>query len=131
MQAKRLRRHGGKTAASAVKHKLILRPSAVGFLLGDAMKAKEELGWQSTTSFQKLFKITAKKWWPLAKLERLVTSQKAAHIVTASACSMFQIFVTVCFNRVHSPPLLSRRMLRWVSPSFRQQQFNIHHVISL
>jgi GDP-D-mannose dehydratase len=78
MQAKRLRRHDGKTAASAVKHKLILRPSEVGLLLGDAMKAKEELGWQPTTSLQKLFKITAKKWWPLAKLEHLVTSQKAA-----------------------------------------------------
>lgn len=48
------------------------RPSEVPFLLGDASKAKEKLGWEPTTSFTALVQHMVEADWKLAKEERAV-----------------------------------------------------------
>jgi GDPmannose 4,6-dehydratase len=58
------------------------RPSEVPFLLGDASKAREKLGWEATTSFATLVRHMVEADWKLAKEERAVAVHRdlrAAH----------------------------------------------------
>lgn len=55
---------------------LYYRPTEVDYLLGDASKAREELGWRPTTSFAALVKMMVLSDLRLAEAERLVHDQK-------------------------------------------------------
>ncbi len=55
-----------------------LRPSEVDLLLGDATKAREQLGWQPRTSFAELVKIMVDADWERARRERILATVRAA-----------------------------------------------------
>jgi GDPmannose 4,6-dehydratase len=54
------------------------RPCEVELLLGDATKAREQLGWRPRTSFQELVRMMVQHDWQLAKQETLLTKRLAA-----------------------------------------------------
>jgi GDPmannose 4,6-dehydratase len=54
------------------------RPSEVDLLLGDASKAREELGWEPKTSFDELVKLMVDADWETAKRERILSDRMAA-----------------------------------------------------
>jgi GDPmannose 4,6-dehydratase len=47
--------------------KTYYRPTEVDLLIGDPQKAKKELGWEATVSFEKLVEIMVKADWDLAR----------------------------------------------------------------
>lgn len=56
----------------------LFRPAEVDLLVGDASKAKRELGWQSRTSFETLIEMMVK-----ADLDRLTSKSRASQSVIA------------------------------------------------
>jgi len=54
------------------------RPSEVDLLLGDASKAREELGWKPKTSFDELVKLMVDADWETARSERILSDRMAA-----------------------------------------------------
>lgn len=55
-----------------------LRPSEVDLLLGDASKAREQLGWRPQTSFEELARLMVCSDWELAREEAMLARRKAA-----------------------------------------------------
>ncbi len=55
-----------------------LRPSEVDLLLGDAAKAREQLGWQPRTTFAELVALMVDEDWKLARQESLMAERLAA-----------------------------------------------------
>jgi GDPmannose 4,6-dehydratase len=51
------------------------RPAEVDLLLGDANKARKQLGWNPEVTFKKLAKMMTEADWTLAKRERLLVEQ--------------------------------------------------------
>jgi len=59
------------------------RPAEVDFLLGDASKARRELGWEPTVSFDQLVRLMVDHDLKLAKQESEVTEMN--HVTVAKA----------------------------------------------
>jgi GDPmannose 4,6-dehydratase len=55
-----------------------LRPSEVDLLLGDPTKARDKLGWTSSTSFEELVWLMIESDWQLAREERVVAVHREA-----------------------------------------------------
>ncbi len=55
-----------------------LRPSEVDLLLGDATKAREQLGWQPQTTFSELVSLMVDSDWEAAKRERALQERQVA-----------------------------------------------------
>ena len=53
------------------------RPAEVDLLLGDAGKARQELGWKPTVNFQGLVEMMVMHDWALAKEERVLTDHRS------------------------------------------------------
>jgi GDPmannose 4,6-dehydratase len=49
-----------------------LRPAEVDLLLGDATRARRDLGWQPKVTFKQLAKMMTEADWDLARRERVV-----------------------------------------------------------
>jgi GDPmannose 4,6-dehydratase len=56
------------------------RPAEVDLLLGDATKARKQLGWSPKVTFKGLAKMMTEADWKLAKRERLVRDHKDAPV---------------------------------------------------
>ena len=54
-----------------------LRPSEVDLLLGDATKAREQLGWEPQVSFEQLAEIMVGHDWKIAREELAVARHQA------------------------------------------------------
>jgi len=54
-----------------------LRPTEVDHLLGDATRAREQLGWSPTVSFKELVRMMIDHDWRLAKEERLLKNHRS------------------------------------------------------
>src|SRR5205814_156024 len=52
------------------------RPAEVDLLLGDASKARRELGWEPKVSFKELARMMTEADWKLARREKLVAEQE-------------------------------------------------------
>ncbi len=52
------------------------RPAEVDLLLGDAAKAKKQLGWSPKVTFMQLAKMMTEADWELAKREKLIANHK-------------------------------------------------------
>ncbi|HID24560.1 MAG TPA: NAD-dependent epimerase/dehydratase family protein, partial [Planctomycetaceae bacterium] len=52
------------------------RPSEVDFLLGDASKAREKLGWSPKVAFKDLVRMMVESDWKLAKEEKLLADHR-------------------------------------------------------
>ena len=53
-----------------------LRPSEVDLLLGDAGKARKQLGWRPTVTFTGLARLMTEADWAIARRERLIADQE-------------------------------------------------------
>jgi GDPmannose 4,6-dehydratase len=53
------------------------RPAEVDLLLGDATKARQELGWRPKVTFKELAKMMTEADWELARRERVVAEHSA------------------------------------------------------
>ena len=54
-----------------------LRPSEVDLLLGDATKAREQLGWEPQVSFEQLAEIMVRHDWKIAREELAIVRHQA------------------------------------------------------
>jgi GDPmannose 4,6-dehydratase len=55
-----------------------MRPSEVDLLLGDATKAREDLGWEPRVSFKELVEIMVEADWKIAREEVALAAHKTA-----------------------------------------------------